>query len=82
MNRLDLIKQVAIKLKHKNKQENNIVKNIVVKRKRGRPRKNVVQEIEQNIDSFDYDKLNDDLGILMPTKDDIVDELNQLKTFI
>lgn len=50
------------------------------KKKRGRPRKNIILEVESKVDDFEYGKLSDDAGILSVKDDDLNEELSLMGT--
>jgi hypothetical protein len=54
----------------------------VVKRKRGRPCKNIVKDVEKHIEDFDYCKLSDDSGIIPTSEYDVCEELKLMGTYI
>lgn len=51
-------------------------------KKRGRPKKIVKQIPIANIESFNYEKLSDDAGVLHPREQDIEDELKEMNTYL
>jgi hypothetical protein len=53
-------------------------------KKRGRPRKNVVAETDNQIatESFDFDVIKDDVGVVLPQEEDVAEELRVMATYL
>jgi hypothetical protein len=85
-NRIELMKAIVLKMKHADKlstfnPDAPIGQEQPVKRKRGRPRKDLVAEIE-NSDNFNFDKLKDDVGIIPTSSIDLHEERQLMGTYI